>query len=89
MHVLLTALNSGYNINSELYKKYSHETAHLYVKLYPWYYMPVSLHKMLIHGDIIIELLPISVGHASEEAIEATYKSLRKVREKHTLKTNR
>ena len=51
--------------------------------------MPVSIHKMLMHGAQIIEELPISIGHSSEEAIEATHKKLRYAKEHHTLKTNR
>lgn len=87
--VILSALNSGHNINIERYKTYAEETAQLYVDLYNWYYMPVSVHKMLIHGASVIESLIIPVGQASEEAIEARHKDIRNVRLSHTCKISR
>lgn len=66
LSVILGALNSGYGIDSAKYDEFAKQTANLYVHLYEWYYMPVSLHKMLMHGSQVIEALNISVGHASE-----------------------
>ena len=51
--------------------------------------MPVSLHKMLMHGSQVIESLCIPVGHASEEGLEGTHKILRNARENHTCKKSR
>ncbi|XP_076029896.1 uncharacterized protein LOC143018421 [Oratosquilla oratoria] len=59
------------------------------VCLYNWYYMPVSGHKMLMHGSQGIESLCISVGHASEKGIEGTHKIVRNAREHHTYKRSR
>lgn len=52
---------SGHEINISAFKNYTMDTAKLYVKLYPWYYMPSSVHKVLIHGASVIQsaLLPI------------------------------
>lgn len=36
--------------------------------------MPVSVHKMLMHGSHIIEALCIPIGHTPEEGIEARHK---------------
>ena len=41
---------------------------------YPWYYMPVTLHKLLIHGEAIVDRALQPVGTLSEEAQEATNK---------------
>jgi len=48
---------SGYEININAFQQYAMDTA----KLYPWYYMPASVHTILIHGATVIEsaLLPI------------------------------
>ena len=46
VYIILNTLNSGYIIDAEKYKCYAIETAKIYIKLYPWYYMPVFVHKM-------------------------------------------
>ena len=51
--------------------------------------MPVSVHKMLLHGYEIIEEFPISIGHASEEGMKASYKIIKADRKHHTCKINR
>ncbi len=38
LSVILFALNSGYDIDIEAYRKYAEDTAQLYVTLYNWYY---------------------------------------------------
>lgn len=87
--VILRTLNSGFEIDSNKYDLYAKETANLYVQLYGWYYMPISVHKMLMHGKQVIDALCISVGHASEEGLEATHKLLRTARCYHTCKKSR
>lgn len=61
--VILSALSSGYEINVNAFEVYSLETARRFVKLYPWFYMPSSIHKILIHGADVIQhaLLPIGL----------------------------
>jgi hypothetical protein len=41
---------SGKEIDVDAFENYGIETARLFVKLYPWYYMPSSVHKILLHG---------------------------------------
>lgn len=89
LSVILRTLNSGFEIDSIKYDAYAKETANLFIQLYQWYFMPVSVHKMLMHGKEIIENLCISVGHASEEGLEATHKLLRNARQSHTCKESR
>ena len=85
--VILQCISSGEKINMEKFKLYCDETADLYVQLYSWYYMPASLHKLLIHGWQIAEHLSIvPIGFLSEEASEARNKDFRKYRESHSRK---
>lgn len=52
---------SGYDINLEKFENYTLKTAEHFISLHPWYYMPASVHKVLIHGTDVIRsaLLPI------------------------------
>ncbi|XP_049871228.1 uncharacterized protein LOC126370435 [Pectinophora gossypiella] len=88
--VILQVIASEKKINIEKFRSYCKETAELFVHLYPWYYMPASVYKLLLHGAEICShfgLLPI--GTLSEEASEARNKDFRNVREKHTRKKGR
>lgn len=58
---------------SRLYLNIFAKTANLYVKLYGWYYMPASVHKILDHGAKIIEsflLIPIGLLSEAQESIK-------------------
>lgn len=48
--VIHRTLKSGFEIDSKKYDVYAKDTANLFVQLYEWYYMPMSVNKMLIHG---------------------------------------
>jgi len=61
-------------IDADKFDKYASETAKLYVDLYSWYYMPASVHKILIHGKNIIESFLFPIGDLSKEAQEARNK---------------
>lgn len=47
-------LASGYEINIEAFEEYFLDTAKYYIILYPWYFMPPSVNKILIHGADVI-----------------------------------
>jgi len=38
---------------------------------YPWFYLPASVHKILIHGTQIFENAILPIGLISEKAQEA------------------
>lgn len=60
--IILQAISSGKQINIEKFRNYCKETAEIYVQLYSWYHMPVSVHKLLMHGADIcnhFSILPI------------------------------
>lgn len=44
--VILITLCSGQNVDDTKFKKYAFETAELFVSLYDWFYMPVSVHNV-------------------------------------------
>lgn len=89
-HIILQTIASGERVYISKFSHFCQETADLYVQLYPWFFMPSSVHKLLIHGADIIEhfgLLPI--GKLSEEASEARNKDFRNYREHHSRKMSR
>lgn len=90
-HVILQVIASGEHVNITKYSDYC-ETAVLCTseELYGWYYMPLSVHKLLIHGaDIFKHFGMLPIGKLSEEASEARNKDFRNVREHHARKCSR
>ena len=76
--VLLDTISCGFEINIEKYRIYALETAEVFVKLYPWYPMPPTVHKILIHGHEIIQTALLPIGQLSEEAQEARNKEFKR-----------
>lgn len=87
--VILRTMACGYAIDVEAFRSYTLRTAKLYVELYNWYYMPSSLHKILMHGADIINSAVLPIGMLSEEAIESRNKDFRNYRQFHTRKMSR
>lgn len=48
--VILLTISSGFSVDVEKFDAFAFKTRDLYLQLYPWYLMPVSVHKVLIHG---------------------------------------
>ncbi|XP_058810116.1 uncharacterized protein LOC131675224 [Phymastichus coffea] len=69
-HVILVVISSGYKINTEEFQNYCEDTAKMYVTLYNFYYMPPSVHVILLHGWKIMDRLILPIGYFSEEALE-------------------
>lgn len=88
-YTILCVLASGREIDSNKFGDLIDETRDLYLRLYDWYYMPSSLHKLLIHGCDIIKYFDIPIGKLSEEVLEARHKEVRKQRLNHTRKSSR
>lgn len=87
--IILQVLSCGRKIDAAKFESYAFQTAQLYVELYNWYYMPSSVHKILLHGSKIIESFLIPIGLLSEEAQEARNKDFKRIRENHTRKLSR
>lgn len=79
-HSILQVLTCGSAINPKAFENYAFETAKLCVQLYPWYKLPPSVHKVLIHGSKIIEELKLPIGWYSEEPQEANNKIFKRAR---------
>lgn len=88
-NILLRALSSGYDLNIEKFSFLAKETKTLYLSLYSWYYMPVTVHKILVHSVDIIKSVLLPIGQLSEEAQEARNKDCRRFREHNTRKRSR
>lgn len=84
--VILRTINSGYDINVDNFEQFCLKTAERYVSLYNWYYMPISVHKLLIHGPVTVQYALLPIGELSEEAQEAKNRDIRKYRQGHTRK---
>ncbi|KAK5645599.1 hypothetical protein RI129_006899 [Pyrocoelia pectoralis] len=80
LKVILEAISSGHLIDPEKYDRYGLETARLYVDLYPWHPMTPTMHKVLLHGAVIIKKSLLPIGQLSEEAAEARNKHFRSYR---------
>jgi len=86
---LLRAMSSGYPIITEVFESFAKETRRMYQQLYPWFYMPPSVHKILIHGATVIQYVLLPIGMLSEDAQEVRNKHLRKFRLGYSRKCSR
>lgn len=89
LKVILEALSSGFEIDPAKYEAYASETARIYVSLYDWHPMTPTIHKLLIHGAVIIEKALLPIGQLSEEAAEARNKHFRCYRQDFARKFSR
>ncbi|XP_055840046.1 uncharacterized protein LOC129907726 [Episyrphus balteatus] len=87
--VILKTLASCFAINAEIFQEYTQETAREIVAEYPWYPLPASVHKVLIHGGQIVKHSILPIGQFTEEAAEAKNKDVKFFRSKNTRKTSR
>lgn len=51
MYFILVAISCQQKLDVEKFKALCIETAYLWVEQFPFYYMPTTLHKLLIHGN--------------------------------------
>lgn len=86
---ILEVITCGESIDPVKYGKYALDTARLFVGTYNWYYMPVTIHKMLVHGESIIRSSFLPIGNLSEEAQEARNKDYRNYRLRYARKCSR
>lgn len=60
--VILETICCNFEIDADKFETYARETATLAISLYPWYNMPSTVHKVLIHGKEIIESAALPIG---------------------------
>lgn len=87
--VILECISCGYKIDAEKFKKFTTETAALYVSLYGRHNMTPTMHKILMHGATVIEDALLPIGQLSEEAAEARNKHFRLYRQNFARKFSR
>lgn len=86
---ILAVISSKHIINTDAFRMYCFDTAKRYVEIYGWYYMPTTVHIILIHGYKIMENLFLPIGMFSEEALESTHKVMKNFRENFSRKSSR
>lgn len=88
-YIILQTITCGFAIDTAKFREYTLDTAREYVRLYDWYYMPTSVHKLLIHGPEIVRSALLPIGQMSEEAQESCNKYFKKYRENFARKSFR
>lgn len=89
LHTILVVISSGYHINSNKFDSFCKDLLQMYIAQYNWYYLPVTVHKILVHGREIIDKSVLPVGMLSEQAGESRNKYYRRYRLQHAVKTSR
>ena len=88
-HVILQVIASGFRVDIERFREYCINVAKRILELYPWYMMPTAVHKILIHGHLIIYWSLLPIGELSEEAQESRNKDIKAFRERFARKFSR
>lgn len=62
---ILIALSCGHELDHDAFGAYARHAANIFVDKYDWYRMPVTMHKILMHGAEVIKnhLIPIGKFH--------------------------
>ena len=60
--VLLRTLSSGHEIDCVKFENLCFKTRTLYLNLYLWYYMSVTVHKILTHNTEVLKLFILLIG---------------------------
>lgn len=87
--IILQVISSEYEIKLPEFSDFCASTANYLVKEYNWYYLPISVHKILCHGPAIVENAILPIGMMSEEAQESKNKDVKNFREFRTRKMSR
>ena len=61
----------------------------MYARLYSWYYVPVTVHKILLHGPDVMKHFLLLIGQFSGEAGKARHKDYRNIPEFNSWKFSR
>ncbi|KAJ8685339.1 hypothetical protein QAD02_021132 [Eretmocerus hayati] len=81
LRITLGVINCGLDVNVDAFRSCNLETAREYVRLYPFYKMPSTMHLILMHGHDLVKRMHPAVGLCSEEPIESSHKVLKSLRE--------
>lgn len=87
--VILFVLSSGHEVNVEHFESYCKTSLLCYKKLYSWYPLTPTVHKVLEHSSAVLKHFLLPMGQLSEEAQEARNKDIRNYREFFSRKSSR
>lgn len=87
--IILISLSCEQMLDLEKFEKFCVHTADLYMEKYPWFPMPATFHKVLIHAKEILQNTILPAGYFAEEASEARNKLYKRDREFHARKNSR
>lgn len=87
--IIVQVLSCNRKISPKKFGIYASATATFYNEKYGWRHMPSTVHKVLYHGEKIIEHNMLPIGDLSEEAQEKRNKDYRYFREHNTRKMSR
>lgn len=71
---ILKMTASSRRIPTLIFIEFTSRIAKLYASLYPWYYMPSLVHKVLLNREKIMENFMLPIGMYSEQVSEARNK---------------
>lgn len=60
--IILRVLSCGWPIDIKAFKELLTITRNMYLIHYGWYYMPSTVHKILVHGADVIEFFNLPIG---------------------------
>ena len=83
---MLVVINANHSINPEKLKAYGSETAALWVALYDWCYMSVTMHQLFFHAWESLRLSSLPLSFLSEQSLESCNKIFKQDREHHARK---
>jgi hypothetical protein len=88
MKDILVAISTTQHIDPVAFGKLCRETLNIWIEKYKFYTMPVTLHKVLVHGQDIMSHSLVPLGFLSEEASENCNKLYKNYRQFHARKTS-
>ncbi len=88
LKAILIALSITQPIDIEKYNELCKETFLIHVSLYPWFFLPSSIHCILIHSKDVMINSSLPNGMLGEEGPESCNKLYKYYRDKHARKTS-
>ena len=80
--IILISLTCQQVLDLEKFETFCFDTANLYMTKYPWFRIPATIHKVLIHAKQFFENSVLPAGYFGEEASEARNKFYKRDKEK-------
>lgn len=86
---ILIAMACQLPIDANKFETLCFQTGALFRTLYPWFPMPATVHKVLIHGKQILDNCLLPLGYLGEDAAESRNKFYKQDRLHHARKIDR